>query len=908
MSWSCSSDHCIVSLRRLLIILLFCSSDHCIVSPSSTYDYSPVLLTIVLSLFVDFWLFSCSSDHCIVSPSSTSDYSPVLLTIVLSLLLRLLIILLFFWPLYCLLIILLFFWPLYCLSFFDFWLFSCSSDHCIVSPSSTSDYSPVLLTIVLSLLLRLLIILLFFWSLYCLSFFDFWLFSCSSDHCIVSPSSTSDYSPVLLTIVLSLLLRLLIILLFFWSLYCLSFFDLWLFSCSSDHCIVSPSSTSDYSPVLLIIVLSLLLRLMIILLFFWPLYCLSFFDFWLFSCSSDHCIVSPSSTYDYSPVLLTIVLSLLLRLLIILLFFWPLYCLSFFDLWLFSCSSDHCIVSPSSTSDYSPVLLTIVLSLFVDFWLFSCSSDHCIVSPSSTYDYSPVPLTIVLSLLLRLLIILLFFWPLYCLSFFDFWLFASVLLTIVLSLLLRLLIILLFFWPLYCLSFFDFWLFSCSSDHCIVSPSSTYDYSPVLLTIVLSLFVDFWLFSCSSDHCIVSPSSTYDYSPVLLTIVLSLLLRLLIILLFFWSLYCLSSSTSDYSPVLLTIVLSLLLRPLIILLFFWPLYCLSFFDFWLFSCSSDHCIVSPSSTSDYSPVLLTIVLSLLLRLMIILLFFWPLYCLSSSTSDYSPVLLTIVLSLLLRLLIILLFFWPLYCLSFFDFWLFSYSSDHCIVSPSSTSDYSPVLLTIVLSLLLRLLIILLFFWPLYCLSFFDFWCFLLYFQPFLQHIWRRSNILVYKEKLGNHRKWPPLCRKLQTAVIKCLTYSRHFSKCRTFQCWSFERHFGTKGQNTICYSRTFYSSFKTSWTINYLQQIYFYFTTLKYVNLIMQFFMNFIQFNKHMYIYLCKIDIKLSAISIHEHGVDCWCLSTVWVVTPFIIWVNMTFPISLLVRCMRFYPGLCWLV
>ena len=59
--------------------------------------------------------------------------------------------------------------------------------------------------------------------------------------------------------------------------------------------------------------------LFVLLFFFWPLYCMSFF------CPSfDHCIVCPSFV-----LLLTIVLYVLL-----LFFFWPLYCISFFDLWL----------------------------------------------------------------------------------------------------------------------------------------------------------------------------------------------------------------------------------------------------------------------------------------------------------------------------------------------------------------------------------------------------------------------------------------------------------------------------------------------------------------------------------------------------------------------------------------------
>jgi hypothetical protein len=94
---------------------------------------------------------------------------------------------------------------------------------------------PFLLVIVLCVL--------FFWSLYCVSF--------SFGHCIVCP--------FLLVTVLSVL--------FFWSLYCLSF--------SFGHCIVCPF--------LLVIVLSVP--------FFWSLYFLSF--------SFGHCIVCSFSIYGF---------------------------------------------------------------------------------------------------------------------------------------------------------------------------------------------------------------------------------------------------------------------------------------------------------------------------------------------------------------------------------------------------------------------------------------------------------------------------------------------------------------------------------------------------------------------------------------------------------------------------------
>jgi hypothetical protein len=122
------------------------------------------------------------------------------------------------------------------------------------------------------------------------------------DHCIVC-----SFVPFLLTIVLFVLLFL-----FYWPLYCLSFC-----SFSIDRCIVC-----SFVPFLLSVVLFVLLFL-----FYCPLYCLSFCSF-----SIVHCIVCP-----FVPFLLTIVLFVLLFL-----FYWPLYCLSFCRF-----SFGHCIVYPS---------------------------------------------------------------------------------------------------------------------------------------------------------------------------------------------------------------------------------------------------------------------------------------------------------------------------------------------------------------------------------------------------------------------------------------------------------------------------------------------------------------------------------------------------------------------------------
>ena len=62
--------------------------------------------------------------------------------------------------------------------------------------------------------------------------------------------------------------------------------------------------------------------------FFWPLCCLFFFDLRLLIIPFDHCIVCPS-IYDFWLLLLTIVLSVLLRSTTSDYPFWPLHCLSF---------------------------------------------------------------------------------------------------------------------------------------------------------------------------------------------------------------------------------------------------------------------------------------------------------------------------------------------------------------------------------------------------------------------------------------------------------------------------------------------------------------------------------------------------------------------------------------------------
>jgi hypothetical protein len=79
-------------------------------------------------------------------------------------------------------------------------------------------------------------------------------------------------------------------------------------------------------------------------------------------------------------------------------------------------------------------------------------------------------------------------------------------------------------------------------------------------------------------------------------------------------------------PLLLVIVLCVL--------YFWPLYCVSF--------TFGHCIVCP----------------LLLAIVLCVLFFWPLYCVSFSFGH------CIVCPLLLAIVLCVLYVWPFYCMSF----------------------------------------------------------------------------------------------------------------------------------------------------------------------------------------------------------------------------------------------------
>ena len=539
--------YCLSFLDLRLLITPFVSFGHCIVFPSSIYDFwLPLwyLVAVVLSVLprfttsdypfgilwplyfrpssiYDFWLplwylvaivFSVILRFCIVCHSSIFDFwLPLwyLLAIVLSVLPRYTI---YDYPFGIL-------WPLYCLFVLDLRLLITplvSCGRCIVCPSSINEFwLPLwyLVAIVFSFVPR------FttsdypsgiFWPLCCLYFLDLRLMIIllvSCGHCNVCPSSIYDFWLLLwylVAILLSVLPRVTTSdypFGFLWPFYCLSFLDLRLLITllvSCGHCIVCPSSIYDFW-------LPLLYLVAIVLSFpprfttsdypfgiLWPLYCLSFLDLRLLITplvSYGHCIfVLPRFTISNYPFGIL----------------WPLYCLSFLHLQLLitplvTCS--HCIVCPFSIYDFwLPLwyLVAIVLSVLPRF---------CIVCPSSIYDFW-LPLwylvAIVFSVILRFCIV--------ChSSIYDFWLPFWYLVAIVLSFPPRFTTsdypfgIL---WPLYFLSFLDLRLLISplvSCDHCIVCHSSIlYCLSFLDLRLLITLLVSF-------GHCVVCTSSIYDF-------------------------------------------------------------------------------------------------------------------------------------------------------------------------------------------------------------------------------------------------------------------------------------------------------------------------------------------------------------------------------------------------------------
>ena len=587
--------HCLSFLDLRLLITPLVSCGYCIVCPSSIYDFWLLLwclVAIVLS---------------VLPRLTTSDYP------------------------FCIL------WPLHCLSVLDLRLLNIpfvSCGHCIVCPSSIVCASSIN---------DFWLPLWYLWPLYFLSFLDLRLLITplvSCGHCIVCHSLIL-YCPSFLD------LRLLIYPFgILWPLCCLSFLDLRLMIIlfvSCGHCIVCPSSIYDfwlllwYHVAILLFVLPRVTTSDYPFGILWPLYCLSFLDLRLMIThlvSCGHCIVCPSSIYDFwLPLwyLVASVLSVLPRLTTsdypfgIL---WPLYCLSFLDLRLMIThlvSCGHCIVCPSSINDFWLPLwyyVVIVLSVLPRFTI-------------SDYPFGVLWPLYCLSLLdLRLLITPLVSFG-HCIvcpaSIYDFWLLLWYLVAIVLSVLPRFTTFDYPFgilWPLYCLSFFDF-VFS------VIPRFTTYDYPfRILWPLYCLSFLDLRLLITplvSFGRCIVCPSSINDFWwPLwyLVAIVLSVLPRF----------------TTSYYPFCIL----------------WPLYCLSLLDLRLLIIpfvSCGHCIVFPSSIYDFwLPLwyLVAVVLSVLPRL---------------TTSDYPFGIL-----------------WPLYFLSFLDLRLLItplVSCGHCIVCHSS---------------------------------------------------------------------------------------------------------------------------------------------------------------------------------------------------------------------------------
>ena len=329
----------------------------------------------------------------------------------------------------------------------------------------------------------------------------------------------------------------------------------------------------------------------------------------LLSLSFGHCIVVPSSIYglvgfvlfdlqfsvqcfvDHCLYCCLFLLAIVLSFLLQFMAQWGLCCSIFSFLCsvlqiivLLSLSFGHCIVVPSSIYDLVGfVLFDLQFSV-------QCFVDHCL-------SCCPFLLLIVLSFLLQSMAQ----WG-SCYSIFSF--LCSVLQIIVY-------IVVSFFWPLYCRSFFNLWLsgvcvarslvfcvvfcrslfvfFSLSFGHCIVVPSSIYGLVGfVLLDLQFSV-------QCFVDHCLSCP--------FLLTIVLSFLLQSMAQ----WGLCC---SIFGFLCSVLQIIVCLFFP------FFWPLYCRSFFNLWfsgvrvarslvfcvvfcrslfVLSLSFGHCIVVPSS-------------------------------------------------------------------------------------------------------------------------------------------------------------------------------------------------------------------------------------------------------------------------------------------------------------------------
>ena len=569
--------YCLSFLHLQLLITPLVTCSHCIICPSSIYDFwLPLwyLVAIVFSVILrfcivchssiyDFWLLFwylvaivlsfpprfTTSDYpfgilwpLYFRPSSIYDFwLPLwyLVAIVFSVILRFCIVchssIFDFWlPLWYLLAIVLsvlprytiydypfgILWPLYCLFVLDLRLLITplvSCGRCIVCPSSINEFwLPLwyLVAIVFSFVPR------FttsdypsgiFWPLCCLYFLDLRLMIIllvSCGHCNVCPSSIYDFWLLLwylVAILLSVLPRVTTSdypFGFLWPFYCLSFLDLRLLITllvSCGHCIVCPSSIYDFW-------LPLLYLVAIVLSFpprfttsdypfgiLWPLYCLSFLDLRLLITplvSCGHCIfVLPRFTISNYPFGIL----------------WPLYCLSFLHLQLLITplvSCGHCIVCPSSSILYYLSFLDLRLLITP---LVSCG--HCIFCHSSIlYCLSFLDLRLLITLLVSCGHCIVF--PS---SFYDFWLPFWYIVAIVFSVLPRFTASDFPFgilWPLYCLSFLDFVL-------SVISRFTT-SYYPfgIFWPLCCMYFLDIRLLITPLVSCgryIVCPSSIYDF-------------------------------------------------------------------------------------------------------------------------------------------------------------------------------------------------------------------------------------------------------------------------------------------------------------------------------------------------------------------------------------------------------------
>ena len=761
---------------KLLFVLLPFSFCHCIVCPSSIYGFWLPLLYLQASL-CPFALFNLSL-YCLsfylrvlITSLGSSSFSLSFCTfsfvIVLSVLLftasdyvfgifKLLFVLLPFSFCHCIVCPSIYgFWlplwylqasrcpfalfslSLYCLSFSYLRLLITS----LVSSSFSLSFCPFSFVIVLSVLL-------FTASDYLFGIYKplFVLLPFLFCHCIVCPSSIYGFWLPLWYLRASLCPFPLFIL----SLYCLSFFYLWLLITS----LVPSSFSLSLCPFSFVIVLSVRL------LFTASDYLFGIFKllFVLLSFFFFHCIVCRSSIYSFWLSLWYLQAFLCPFALFLL----SLYCLSFFYLRLLITF----LVSSSFSLSFCPFSFVIVLSvllfttsdylfgifklLFVLFPFFFC---HCIVCPSSIYGFW-LPLWYLQDSLCPFV---LFRLSLYCLSFYL-RLLITTLVSSSLSLsfcpfhfVIVLSVLLLFTASDYLFGIFKlfFVLLPFFFCHCIVCPSIYCFWLP--LWYLQASLCPFALFLF---HFIVCPS-IYDFWLPLWYLQASLCPFDLFIL----SFYCLSffylrllitslvpsSFSLSFCAFHFVVVLSVLL------LFTASDYLFGIFKplFFLLPFSFCHCIVCPSIYGFWLPLrylqaslcpFALFILSLYCLSFFYLRFWLPLWYLQAFLCPFALFLLSLYcLSVFYLLLLITsvvpssfslsfcLFSLSLYCLSFFN-WRFLITS---LVSSSFSLSFCPFSFFIVLSVVLlftafdypfgifKLVFVLLpFFLSLYCLSFF----------------------------------------------------------------------------------------------------------------------------------------------------------------------------------------------